>query len=328
MALLPRTYMDTLVTISVNDNGNTLCIGTGFLVGKFIKEEDGKRHYALFLITNKHVVQNQTVVYLGFNQFGVYATNEFKVVLKNNNILNYSPHVDKSVDVVALILNAEVLNVSKSQYSFFALDDNTYTIDQLKENGVYEGDLINVLGFPLNLVDLNHKNPICRLGCISKISNLYVPGNCDKNFIVDAQAFPGNSGGPVILRPELTAVVGTKPHTRAVLIGILHSYIPYRDNLISQQTGAVVSTSTENSGLTNVHPVDFIKDVIELEMMRANLNNITYYEQKVENTNIEPIKNIDKIVEEENKKEQEKIDELNNEPKKAVRKKTSKKEEA
>ena len=324
MALLPRTYMDTLVTIS---NGNNFCIGTGFLVGKFIKEEEGKRHYALFLITNKHVLQNQNVVYLGFNQFGVYATNEFKVVLKNNNILNYSPHVDPKVDVVALILNAEVLNVSKSQYSFFALDDNTYSIEQLKENGVYEGDLINVLGFPLNLVDLNHKNPICRLGCISKISNLYVPGNCDKNFIVDAQAFPGNSGGPVILRPELTAVVGTKPHARAVLIGILHSYIPYQDNLISQQTNTIVSTSIENSGLTNVHPVDYIKDVIELEMTRADLTTITYYEQKVENTNVEPIKNIEKIVQEENKKELEKIEETKPEDKKTAKKKITKKEE-
>mgnify|MGYP001853929871 CR=1 FL=1 len=307
MALIPRVYMDTLVTISVDDkNGRKFCIGTGFLVGKFIKEENNKRCYAVFLITNKHVFDNYDVVSLGFNQFGTYATNEFGVSLKNNSILNYSSHVDPNVDIVALNLNANVLNSTKSKYSFFALDENTLYIEDMKNDDVYEGDLVNVLGFPMNLVDFNHKDPICRIGCISKISNLYTPGSPDKNFIIDAQAFPGNSGGPVILRPELTAVVGTKPHVKAVLIGILHSYIPYQDKLKSLQTNEIVSITTENSGLTYVHPVDYIRDVIDLEMQRIDITKITYYEQKVESTNIEPIKNIEKLVQEENDNTSEK----------------------
>lgn len=324
MALIPRTYMDTLVTISVNSkNDEKFCIGTGFLVGKFIKEENNKRCYAVFLVTNKHVLEGKKIIYLGFNQFGTYATNEFEIVLNNNGILNYSAHIDPNVDVVALNLNANVLNTTKSKYSFFALEENTLYVENMKNDDVYEGDLVNVLGFPMNLVDFNHKDPICRIGCISKISNLYTPGSPDKNFIIDAQAFPGNSGGPVILRPELTAVVGTKPHVKAVLIGILHSYIPYQDKLVSLQTNEIVSTTRENSGLTNVHPVDFIRDVIDLEMQRIDRSKITYYEQIVENTNIAPIKNIEKVVQEENKNEIEK----NNSSEKSEKKKSTKKEE-
>lgn len=45
MALIPRIYMDTLVTISVNNkNDEKFCIGTGFLVGKFIKEENNNEN--------------------------------------------------------------------------------------------------------------------------------------------------------------------------------------------------------------------------------------------------------------------------------------------
>lgn len=324
MALIPRVYLDTLVTISVNDkNGKKFCIGTGFLVGKFIKEENKKRCYAVFLVTNKHVLSDKNVVYLGFNQFGTYATNEFEILLNNNGILNYSSHIDPNIDIVALNLNAHVLNNTRSKYSFFALEENTLYIEDMKNDDVYEGDFVNVLGFPMNLVGFNHKDPICRIGCISKISNLYTPGSPDKDFIIDAQAFPGNSGGPVILRPELTAVVGTRPHVRAVLIGILHSYIPYQDNLISSQTNKIVSTSTENSGLTNVHPVDYIRDVIDLEMQRIDRTKITYYEQKVESTNIEPIKNIEKVLQEENATECEKNKETKIDNKKIVKKEES-----
>ena len=81
--------------------------------------------------------------------------------------------------------------------------------------------------------------------------------------LVDIQNFPGNSGSPIILRPELTSIQGTKNLLRSVLVGIIHSYIPYEETLINSQTKRLVEIRSENSGIAYAHPVEFIRDVID-----------------------------------------------------------------
>ena len=110
-----------------------------------------------------------------------------------------------------------------------------------------------------------------------------MPGNPEVNFLVDAQSFPGNSGGPVILRPELMSIIGSKSQPQVALIGILHKYIPYCDELYSLQTGLRQSIVQENSGLTLFYPVDFIKYVVQLERQRVGDNNISMYEMIISN---------------------------------------------
>ena len=55
---------------------------------------------------------------------------------------------------------------------------------------------------------------------------------------------------------------------RANLIGILSAYIPHRETLYSRQTGRDRMIQEENSGLTIVHPVDRIKEAVEIEWNR------------------------------------------------------------
>ena len=302
MALLPNYYIESVVTISDQiPNGEKVCIGTGFLVGDLMVKERGKKKYGLYLITNKHVIKNKDKIWIGFNQNGGVASYDFPVPLRQGDICFYSGHVNPDVDIIAISINPAFLNDMQAKYHFFALDEDAYTLEDMKKQGVVESDLVYSLGYPLNLVGTSQKHPVCRLGCISRVSNLYIPGHTEVNFLVDAQSFPGNSGGPIILRPEPAAVTGSQPQLKAALIGILHSYIPYRDNLISQQTQKVYSIMQENSGLTNVHPVNYIKDVIEIEKQRAG-NKITLYEKIV------PMEQpqLTETVKEEEKKEQPK----------------------
>ncbi|MBO5067250.1 MAG: trypsin-like peptidase domain-containing protein [Clostridia bacterium] len=290
MALIPNFYIESVVTISVLVNNTTKkCIGTGFLVGDLMENDEGSKKYGLYLITNKHVVRNQNQIFIGFNQNGGTASYDFPVNLTDGQRLFYSEHVNPKVDIIALSINASFLNNMNAKYHFFPLDEQAFTIAEMKLRGVFEGDLVYSLGYPLNLGDTSQKNPICRLGCISRISDLYIEGNPEVNFLVDAQSFPGNSGGPVILRPELTAVIGSKPQHQSALIGILHSYIPYQDALISRQTGETYSIMQENSGLTNVHPVDYIIHVVQLERNRIGEKNISRYEMIIpkEQPNVE-----------------------------------------
>jgi hypothetical protein len=53
-------------------------------------------------------------------------------------------------------------------------------------------------------------------------------------FLIDALVFPGNSGGPVVLRPEIVSINGTPPQNRSYLIGMVVSYQPYIDVAVSQ----------------------------------------------------------------------------------------------
>ena len=120
----------------------------------------------------------------------------------------------------------------------------------------------------MNLVDVI-KAPICRLGCISRVRDAFICHEQYPTFLIDAQTFPGNSGGPIVSRPEQMRIKGTPTNDKSNLIGILSSYIPYKDILVSQQTGEPRMIQTENSGLTVVHPVDRIKEVVELEWKRC-----------------------------------------------------------
>ena len=95
-----------------------------------------------------------------------------------------------------------------------------------KDAGISEGDGIFILGFPMGMVEPSRQYVICRSGVIARVRDA-LDGR-SKDFLVDSLVFPGNSGGPVIIHPELTAIKGTKTIHKANLIGIVRSYIPYR----------------------------------------------------------------------------------------------------
>ena len=46
-------------------------------------------------------------------------------------------------------------------------------------------------------------------------------------------------------------------------MGVVHSYIPYRENLISTQTKRIVEIREENSGIALMHPIEYIRDIID-----------------------------------------------------------------
>ena len=67
----------------------------------------------------------------------------------------------------------------------------------------------------------------------------------------------------MILKPEFVAIGGTQAQNTAHLIGIIKSYVPYRDVAVSQQTGRPRVIFEENSGLAAAHSVDCIEETLE-----------------------------------------------------------------
>ncbi len=268
MAIIPAFFMDAVIALGIQiPGGKKHWVGTGFLVGRKEKEHPDKS--TVYIITNKHVVNGQNLLYVRFNNSESAGVKDLPMPLKVNDELLYTDHPQANTDIVAIQILPRVITDNKLRLSFMDIDEHAITLQQMKETGVEEGSLVYAIGFPMNLVNDTVKAPICRLGCISRVADAFVSHNAAETFLVDAQTFPGNSGGPIISRPEHIFIQGTAHNTKANLIGILSAYIPYRDTLVSQQTHQPIMVREENSGLTIVHPVDRIKEVIELEYKRV-----------------------------------------------------------
>lgn len=91
----------------------------------------------------------------------------------------------------------------------------------MKELEITEGDFAYVLGFPMGIIGDKRNTVIVRSGSIARIRDALAKVN--PIFLVDAFVFPGNSGGPVISKPDAISIQGTKSQDAAYLIGIVQS---------------------------------------------------------------------------------------------------------
>lgn len=116
-------------------------------------------------------------------------------------------------------------------------------------------------------------SPIIRSGTISII-------NEDQTFYIDASAFPGNSGSPVFLKPSpirfdenVISIGGDRLGGR--FIGIIGEYIPYQEVAISTQSGRPRVVFEENTGLSKVWSVTFIKGILESDAFKSQVERLT-----------------------------------------------------
>jgi len=270
MALLPPFFLDTVVAIGVGDDpAKRSWIGTGFLYGVLDEKSDReKKAYFVFLVTNKHVLDGQAEIWVKFNAISGSGSEDFPIrLLARNGRELWIRHPADDVDLGAISIDAKFLRSKNMRFAYFHNDDHTYTIAQLKSEGVTEGDGVYVLGYPMGLVDSRWQSAICRVGCIARIQDVITTGIGD--LLIDASVFPGNSGGPVVLQVESTMIVDTKSISRANLIGVVQSYLPYQDVAVSRQTGLPRITFVENSGLASVIPVDRINELMVASMRRV-----------------------------------------------------------
>jgi S1-C subfamily serine protease len=264
MALLPPFFLDCVVAIGSDDEqGKKQWVASGFLYGEFLERiSDTEKRFRVYLVTNRHVVADVNKIYLRFNPEGAQAAREYDLPLRDSaGKLVWYGHPDADVDVVAIPINVALLRQHGMKLDWFNSDDHAVTCATAKELGITEGDGVFVLGFPMGLVGGDRNFVIVRQGIIARIRDTLAGGT--KECLVDVSVFPGNSGGPVVTRPEITAIQGTKSQNKSYLLGMVKSYIPYRDVAISAQTRRPRIIFEENSGLTAVIPVDFIRDTVQ-----------------------------------------------------------------
>ena len=270
MALIPPVFFNTVVALGEQATDGTLkSHATGFLYGRptGTTGENGQKQYQVFLVTNRHVFQKAAersdTLHARFNKLSEKGTNVYPLQLKH---FSWTVHPDPNADVAVMSINPTWLNSSGVEYFFFESDEHAFSLEQARAIQISEGDGVFVLGFPLGESGEERNYAIVRQGIIARIQD-WLKGTA-RTFLVDASIFPGNSGGPVLLKPEMVSVQGTTSNNRCALIGMVSSYLPYREVAVSQQTGLPRMIFEENSGLGKVVPHDVIHEAVELAVAK------------------------------------------------------------
>lgn len=262
MALLPKQSLDSVVSIGVEKDGKFIALATGFLLGFQAGEADkeGKAPFKIFLITNRHVFADLKQVVLRFN-LTQSGSRTYNLILENEKgNKQWLAHPNEKVDVGAININPNQLIQDSIHYDFIRDSDVAY-LDTIRNEGISQGDGVFVLGFPMGLAGKEKNYAIVRGGVIARLDDEII--NSENEFLIDSTVFPGNSGGPVFLKPEIMSLQGTKAVSKAYLIGVVKSYIPYEEVAISEQTKRPRIVFVENSGISGVVPMDYVRETVK-----------------------------------------------------------------
>lgn len=266
---MPPFFLDCVLAIGVRNADTTIAwIGTGFLYGVRVNVPDVQDpRYATHLITNRHVraALRGKSAFVRCNPVAGETFKDYGLPEKaDDGSDQWYEHPDPNIDVAVIRANVSQLRDEGMKVSFFLDGVHTAHVAKMRDElGSSEGDFVYVLGFPMGLAAESNA-VVARAGCIARIRDL-LAGRA-RVYLVDSEFFPGNSGGPVVSRPEGVAIEGTKSQNEAYLIGIAHSYLSYPDTAVSTQTGRARVVFEENSGLALVHPVDCIEEVLDIAL--------------------------------------------------------------
>ena len=265
MALMPPFFLGSVAALGVSsDDGSFKGNATGFLYGHPTGEvnDEGQKAFLTYLITNRHVLEGarerKEILHARFNMLTGTDVNTYRIDPQDKS---WTVHSDPAVDVAVLSFDANKLRADGIEFTFLRGDDHALSLEEARKGQVSEGDGVFVLGFPLGLAGKERNYVIARQGMIALIQP-WLKGH-ERTFMIDAFIFPGNSGGPVFLKPELASIEGTKPNSKCSLIGMVSAYLPYQEIAISTQTNRPRMIFEENSGLATVVPHDVIEEVIQ-----------------------------------------------------------------
>lgn len=261
--LLPPQYLNAIVSIEEERDGKRLPLATGFLFAYHLmkKDEKGNDLYKIYLVTNRHVFEKKTdFLWLRFNPIEQKPAQYYKLLLCKGNEQLWFGHENPKIDIAIIGIYGQKLIEDGIQYYSFRSNLDVAYASQFKEIGIFTGDDVFILGFPMGIRGDSRNYVIARKGSIARLDEEILNKGV---FYIDALIFPGSSGGPVILKPELTSLEGTPSVNTAFLIGMVKGYIPYRDVAVSEQTKKPRIIFEENSGLAAVTPIDYIKEAIE-----------------------------------------------------------------
>lgn len=245
MSLLPQERLDAVVFIRTDQGG----LGTGFLIGVDIgdaPDAQGKRHYVPFAVTNKHVISGAKTSTITLNT----AAGCKAETVENKDWIE-SPD---GADLVVMPLNSDYL-LKVEAVGALIFEDHTIASEESFIESIITGQEVFLLGFPLGLSGIEKTHPVARMGIVAR-NDKELLGK-EGNFWLDINNFPGNSGGPIFIKPSILHLNGRQALMKADLIGLISAYIPYSKKLFDNTTNPPQPKMVieENSGIAIAIPI-------------------------------------------------------------------------
>lgn len=245
-SLLPKDLLKTAVLIGTQDS-SFHPLGTGFLLSY-------KNVY--LLVTCKHVAEKDQ------NNFHVlFNSNDGKVIVRPlsnlKKLFNKDWIFHEKEDIAVIVFGVD----EQSDALIFIPESFTERYNDLEV-----GDDCFFLGYPMGITGKESAYPLARSGIIStKYGN--------ETLLIDGNAYPGNSGGPIFLKPsafnyESSEIGKIRPPK---LMGMLFEVISYQDVAISQQTQQPRVIFSENASLAKAYSVDKIFELLNSPRFQSYL---------------------------------------------------------
>jgi len=168
-------------------------VGTGFLYE--IPVSDSK--ICILLVSNRHVYGDPSnPIQLVFHKRDpdsptLPLLGKSHIVAQDSFDGIYTGHPDASVDLACL--NVSMIGNVQPALFFKTLKDSI--IADFADRTLLPGNEVYFVGYPENRFDTKHNLPVLRKGCIASIPKVDFEGR--REFLIDAQVFPGSSGSPV-----------------------------------------------------------------------------------------------------------------------------------
>lgn len=207
-----QIFFSTVRITVPNASGQGSSIGTGFLYASPLDASSNKS--VILLISNRHVYGDPSQpIILNFHKRNAEGNEPVLgeiVTLRQDDFRGmYVGHPDQKTDLACL--NVSVIGNPDHQVFYRHLHPEMVS-DFTEENLMPGGDVWFV-GYPENRFDVAHNLPILRRGYIASIPTIDFGGQ--KQFLIDAQVYPGSSGSPVLGR------IGNKYRLLGVLTRIM-----------------------------------------------------------------------------------------------------------
>ncbi len=269
MALLYEPYINSTVSISTKTvEGKKVILGTGFIYADFVRVLDASQNqniYTYLLVTCKHVIEGSDKIFITIghgNEEIELDIVKYKegIYSKTFNVWHEHPS-NEDYDLAVIPINFPHIKSKIPNADYFRSDTQIASTELIKDLGVSEGDSVFILGYPNVFKDANNNDVakfIARSGIIANLEPLLKAES--NEFIIDSLIFPGNSGGPVILKFEKQSIQGTKPQVKSCLIGMVTNYYSHREKAFSQISNEEKILFEDNSGLVSIYPLDPIAE--------------------------------------------------------------------
>ncbi len=270
--------------------------GSGFFYTELAKEPTGPINeekqlgwyqvMGTWLVTNRHVVfpriddpitgQKKETVPDSFTfNFKEIVGDEIKwipVTLTQNELLKRSLlHSDNSVDVVAIMVDdlATSLLVSNAHPNMISTGKVTDRDLPSASPLIIEAtsDVV-ICSYPHGFYDTVNKYPIVKSGIIA--SSWGKPFNGTRTFLVDANLFPGSSGGLVLSKPtDIARINGKVMHSEFKQYVFLGVYSGQYNYIGKNPDG---SLKVESYGLGIVWYSDLVHEIVNGSRLRGSAN--------------------------------------------------------